>query len=218
MVAVKSLMSEKKIVSFLRSVAIATSRLAAEDALVDLRRQVFGDLHRDGGEEVVGLRQLAVDPRDQRGLPPLQDDEGDAGRGSDREIEQQVFEREHVAGDRLADGDLLDAAHVADLPVLLRAVGMDVVAIDAALAHHDRCRDGHPPVPHALHLFDGLQLRIGAESGERVGPEGVEFVPLVADEGIIGNELVADPVVRALVSRPISIEKVAEIGTAPGTS
>ncbi len=49
--------------------------LPAEDALVDLRRQVFGDLERDRGEEIVGLRELAVHPLHQRRLPSLQEDE-----------------------------------------------------------------------------------------------------------------------------------------------
>ncbi len=46
--------------------------LPGEDALVDLRRDIFGDLHRDGGEKVVRLRQFLVDAADLLGLISLQ--------------------------------------------------------------------------------------------------------------------------------------------------
>ena len=55
-------------------------------------------------------------------------------RGMNRELETTV--REYVAGNCLLDGDLLDAAYVADLPVALRAFRMRVVAVDADGSHH----------------------------------------------------------------------------------
>ena len=80
-VAVKSLMSEKKIVSLL---ALGVDRhilLAAEDALVDLRRKIARDLHRQRSEKLVRGLKLAVHALDRRGLTPLQADEGrPAGR------------------------------------------------------------------------------------------------------------------------------------------
>ena len=52
--------------------------LAAEDALVDLRRQIARDLHRQRGQEfVVGL-ELGIHAADRLGLPVLRGDEGDA--------------------------------------------------------------------------------------------------------------------------------------------
>ena len=53
--------------------------LAAEDALVDLRRQIARDLHRERGEEIVGRLELAVHAADRPRLPPLQHDEVEAG-------------------------------------------------------------------------------------------------------------------------------------------
>ena len=112
--------------------------LAAEDALVDLRRQVARDLHRQRSEEIVGGFQLAFMPlmvaACRRCMP--MNVRPDAAMKD--EIGQQVLEREDVGGDRLRDGDLLDAAHVADLPVALRAFGMRVVAVHAGRAHDHR--------------------------------------------------------------------------------
>jgi hypothetical protein len=46
--------------------------LAAEDALVDLGREIPRDLPGYGGEELVGRFQVLVDARDHLGLAPLQ--------------------------------------------------------------------------------------------------------------------------------------------------
>ena len=108
--------------------------LAAEDALVDLRREILGELHRDRGEEVVGWVSSLFMPRISPAWRHCQD-EGEAGSGGEHEIAEELLEGEDVGADRLRDRDLLDAAHIADLPVLLRAVGMGVVAADAGLAH-----------------------------------------------------------------------------------
>src|SRR6185503_10487991 len=84
------------------------------------------DLHRDGGEEVVGVRQLAVHAADQPALPALVDDETEAEQGGDDEVAADILEREYVGLDRLVDDDRLDAAHVADFPILLGALGCEL--------------------------------------------------------------------------------------------
>src|SRR5262249_45343679 len=112
--------------------------LAGENATIELRRQIFGDFFRQGREELVGLSQLLVEARDQTRLMALQRDEGQAGDGDESEVNEQIFECEDVSRDRLTDAELLDAAHVADLPVAFGAVGVAVVATHAGGAHDDR--------------------------------------------------------------------------------
>jgi len=119
--------------------------LAAEDALVDLRREIPGYFHGQTGEKLVGRFEFPVHAADCRRLAPLQRDERESDHRDEDEIGQQVFEREYVAGNCLADGDLLDAAHVAHLPVALRTFRMRVVASDAG-GSHDHRRDQ----PHAV--------------------------------------------------------------------
>ena len=65
-------------VSFLRSVTMATSRCQRKCSCRSARRQIFRDLHRDAGEEIIGLGQFAVCAGDDGLLPALQHDEGDA--------------------------------------------------------------------------------------------------------------------------------------------
>ena len=117
--------------------------LAAENALVDLRRQVARDLHRHRGEEFVGGFEFGVHGLDDRRLTPLQRDEDKADGRHQHEIGEQVFEGEEIVADRLGDGHFLQAAHVADLPVVLRAFRMGVVAGDARRAHHHRRDQAH---------------------------------------------------------------------------
>src|SRR5207248_2074288 len=62
-------------------------------------------------------------------------DEKQADGCNEDEIGQQVLEREDVTGDRLGDGDLLDAPHIADLPIMLRAFGVGIMAVHARLPH-----------------------------------------------------------------------------------
>src|SRR5262249_7869012 len=112
--------------------------LASENAAIELRRQIFGDFFRQGREELVGLSQLLVEARDQTRLMALQRDEGEAGDGDESEVNEQIFECEDMSRDRLADAELLDAAHVADLPVVFGAVGVRIMAIHASGSHDDR--------------------------------------------------------------------------------
>src|SRR5262249_60831663 len=102
----------------------------------DLRREIVRDLVRQRGEKLIGALELPVHTADRRRLASLHGDEGKSGDGNKDEIGQQVLVREYVAGNCLADGDLLDAAYVADLPVALRAFRMRVVAVDADGSHH----------------------------------------------------------------------------------
>src|SRR3546814_7364423 len=92
------------------------------------------------GEEGVGGLQLLVHAAHGAGLARLQEDEDHARAAGPDHVGQQEFERPDVCGDRLLDGDRLNAAYVADLPVVLRALGLGVVAGDADSAHDDRCR------------------------------------------------------------------------------
>src|SRR5262249_61116028 len=105
--------------------------LAGENAAVKLRRNIFRNFSCQAREELVAARQLPVEARDHAGLVALQGDEGEAADGDEGEIKQQIFEREDVGSDRLADDELLDAAHVADLPVAFGTIGMPVVATHA---------------------------------------------------------------------------------------
>ena len=84
------------------------------------------------------MSQLLVEARDQAGLVALQRDEGEAGDGNESEVNEQIFECEDVRRDRLADDELLDAAHVADLPVVFGAVGVRIMATHAGGTHDDR--------------------------------------------------------------------------------
>ena len=93
---------------------------------------------RQGREELVGLSKFLVEARDQAGLVALQRDEGEAGDGDESEVNEQIFECEDVRRDRLADDELLDAAHVADLPVAFGAVGVRIMATHAGGTHDDR--------------------------------------------------------------------------------
>ena len=193
--------------------------LAAEDALVDLRRQILGELHRDRRQEVVGLGQLLVDAADQAGLAALHQDEGEAGRGGEDEVGEQVLEGEQVAAQRLRDRDLLDAAHVADLPVALGAVGMGVVAADADLAHPAPASRSGPggravePVdldhrlagigPQCRQRAAARTRRAHAARGPRTGRSETKRYFTAPS--------------CALMRLPSSIDRVAGIGIAPGT-
>ncbi len=114
---------------------------AAEHALVDMGRDVTRDFHGNGGQKIIGGGQFLVHRGNLAALPALQRDACQPGKGEKREIDQQILEREDVRLDRLGDRDLLDAAHITDLPVFLRAVRVFVVAGHANLAHdHGRCQ------------------------------------------------------------------------------
>jgi hypothetical protein len=70
----------------------------------------------------LAARELLVHAVDLHRLAPLQQDEAGAGEGEQHEVADQPLEREDVVRERLDDADLLDAAHVADLPVGLEAL------------------------------------------------------------------------------------------------
>ena len=118
--------------------------LTAEDALVDLRRKIARDFHRQRSEKLIRGFKLAVHAPDRRGLAPLQADEGRPAGRHERKIAQQIFEGKNVAGGRLGDDHLLNAANVADLPVMLRAFRMGIMAIHASGTHDDRHDQAHP--------------------------------------------------------------------------
>ena len=75
--------------------------LPAENALVDLRRQIARDLHRHRSEKFVGGFELAVHRLDQRRLTALQDDEHQPDPGHQHEIGEQIFEGEQIGANRL---------------------------------------------------------------------------------------------------------------------
>src|SRR5271168_4656402 len=78
--------------------------LAAEDALVDLRRQVARNLDGQGRQKIVGAFEFGVDAPYFVGLERLLTNEGQAQGRRRREIDQQVFERKQVDGDRRRPG------------------------------------------------------------------------------------------------------------------
>ncbi len=166
--------------------------LAGEDALVDLRRDVARDLHRERGEEVVGGFELLVHALDAAGLAALEREERQAAAGGDQEIGQQEFEREDVGRDRLGDDHLLNASDVTDLPVLLRALGMAVVAADAGRAHRHGRDEADLVGEQRGGGLDDLLLGIPAQRVERVLLELVELVRGAVLEREVRDEAVGD--------------------------
>lgn len=117
--------------------------LAAENALVDLGRNIPRDLQRKRGEKVIGRFQFAVHALNLHGLAALHRQKRHSADGGQSEIGEQVFERKDIRCDRLRDRDLLDAADVADFPVALWALRMHVVTADAGRPHDDRRDQPH---------------------------------------------------------------------------
>jgi hypothetical protein len=120
--------------------------------------------------------ELTNESRQGRGLSPLQRYEADTRDGGEDEIHQQVLERKNILRERLRDAYLLDPAHIAHLPVALRALGMNVVTAYAS-AFHDDWRDD----THALREGSPRRLRpppssVCTQTLERVFLEGVECV------------------------------------------
>ena len=81
--------------------------LPAENAPIDLRRQIARDLHRHRSEKFVGGFELAVHRLDQRRLTALQDDEDQPDPGHQHEIGEQIFEGEQIGANRLRDRHFL---------------------------------------------------------------------------------------------------------------
>ncbi len=166
--------------------------LTGEYALVDLRREVPRDLGRHRGEELVVRLELAVHAVDRGCLAPLQGNESEAARGGEAEVDQQVFERPDVGRDRLGDGDLLNAAYVADLPVGLGTFRVGIVAGHARRSHYDRA-----DVPDAVGeqrpvRLRRLPVRVVSERGQRPGLELVERMSRAVLEGKVGYEPVGN--------------------------
>ena len=115
--------------------------LAAEDALVDLRREVLGDLHRDRRQEVVGLGQLLVHAADQARLAALHQDEGEPGRGGEHEVGSRYLKARRL----LPSGWETEISWMPRTsPTFQSRLGLSgwrVVAGDADLAHQHRRGD-----------------------------------------------------------------------------
>ena len=109
--------------------------LPAEDAFVDLRREIARNLQGTAGQKLVCRFQIPVGAMDRARLLPLEENEADADDGNEQKIAEQVFEGEDVARIGLPDDDLLNAAHIAHFPIGLRAFGMAIVAGNTGLAH-----------------------------------------------------------------------------------
>ena len=170
---------------------------SAENRLVDLGRQIFGNLHRYGSQEGIGFLELGVHASELHRLPPLQHREGQSERACEQQIGQQVFEREYVCRDRFRDRDRLDAAHVADLPVGFRALRVAVVAGDTPLFHNDR--NGHANLPVEQRAGNRGDMGIGipffAKDFQCRCFESIEIVVRAAGKGHVRHETIADALV-----------------------
>src|SRR5690606_18140717 len=105
---------------------------------------------------------------------------------------QQILEREDVCRDRLSDRDLLDTAHVANLPVALWTVRMRVVARDATGAHENRGDVAHAVLEQRPGDIDRLLVRVLAERNERILLEFIERMNGAVLERIVRHEAIDD--------------------------
>jgi hypothetical protein len=135
--AVKSFMSEKKDRKLLALGSHCGVLLATEDTLVNLGREILGNLQRNCRQELVRLGKLLVHDANQGRLPALQENERQAGSCREAEVKEQVLEGKHVRRDRLADGNLLDSPNIADLPVPFWTVRVRVMTRHADWSHGD---------------------------------------------------------------------------------
>ena len=90
--------------------------------------------------------------------------------------------------------DLLDAAHVSDLPVALGALRMGVVAAHARRSHDDRRDETHVAAEEGVRSVGHQLVRIGAQRSQRVLFEGVERMGRAVLERIVRHEAVGDVV------------------------
>src|SRR5262249_14044883 len=148
--------------------------LTGENAAVELRREIFCNLSCQAREELVAPRQLPVEARDHAGLVTLQPDEGETADGDEGEIKEQILEREDVGPDRLADDELLYAAHVADLPVGFGAIGAQVMATNEGGRHDDRGGQPDAAVENRARNLGHARMRILPQALERPSLEVVE--------------------------------------------
>jgi hypothetical protein len=169
--------------------------LAAEDGVVVLRREIFGELVRDRREELVGTSELAIEAPDHRGLVPLQADEGETDRGHQHEIAEQPLERKNVRRDRLPDDEFLDAGHVAHFPIALRALRVRVVAVDAGGVHDDGRDEPYAAVEDRAGDVVDAGGRSLPQGRERLAFKLVEGVGRAVLERIVRKEAEADIVV-----------------------
>ena len=120
------------------------------------------------GETCIGRLELTVHALHHDCLTLLPYGEEQPGNDVEGEIDQQIFEREQICRDRLADGHLLDAADVADLPVALRAFRMGVVAVDASRPHDHRRHQADAVGEDRPGDVDDLLAGIGAQDSKGV--------------------------------------------------
>ena len=88
--------------------------------------------------------------------------------------------------------DLLQPAHVAHLPVALRAVRVRVVAGHALGPHHHRRDEAEAPVDQRARHFLDPRRRIAAQRRQRRALEAVERVRRATGERVVREEPVAD--------------------------
>src|SRR6185312_14108063 len=148
--------------------------------------------HRQAGQKFVGGFQLLVHAADGGGLAALHADERYARRGHEDKIGEQIFEGKYIARDRLRDGDFLDGADIADLPVALGTVRVGIVAAHAGLAHDDRNDEAYLVGRHRGGDMRQLLVRVFAQHLERVLLEIVEVVRCAALKRVIRHEAIAD--------------------------
>ncbi len=80
-------------------------------------------------------------------LAPLQKMKKTPSATAREEVEEEIAEADRPQRQRLRDGDALDTADVAHLPVGLGVAGWLLWAVHAGLTHDDRRGDAHGPVP-----------------------------------------------------------------------
>ena len=167
--------------------------VADEDAAIELGREIVPELRRDRREERVRLRELAVHARDERRLPALAHDEREAEERRTGEVREEVLEGEDARADRALEVDLLDAPHVADLPVALQALGVGVVAGDALRPHDDRRDEADAAVGDRAGDFGDHLIGVAPQRLEGLALERVELVRRALRERVVGEETIDRP-------------------------
>ena len=133
-----------------------------------------------------------IHPADQPSLTLLQREEGNAADRGKREVGEQELEREEIGGDRLGNRNLLDAAHVADLPVALLALRMTVVAGHACRPHDHRRNQANAVAGERPGRLDQPLIGVLAQARQRLLLEIVEDMRRPVCERHVGDEAVLD--------------------------
>lgn len=131
-------------------------------------------------------------PPDLPGLAALHPHKRHAADRGYSEIGKQVLERKNVCGDRLRDGDFLNAADVTDFPVVLRAFGVGVVTTDAGGSHDDWGDQPDTIAEHRTGRVDDLLVGIVAQALQGRFLESVQLMRCAVLEGKIGNKAIVD--------------------------